>query len=308
MTRWLVAVLLLFNFLAVAWMFDVARQSTPAQAARSDTAAAQGGEEIRLVSEAAPAAATAAASTLEATAAAQAAAGPEPTEAVVQQAPPTEAPIPATTPDTTISVAVVEPPASPAAVPAAAPEPEPENGPATATAAEPGPAPAATPASLCVSFGPFEDLGAIDRLETWVRNHGGSGIRREVDRPEITQNWLYLGPWPSRTEAQLEYDRLRELGLQDLLAVRHEELGHVVSLGLYSTREGMERRLKQLQAVGVDPIIKPRYAHHAQHWLDARWTGDSGLDAAVFTGLADPGLMVAGDCQTTTAASLESNP
>jgi cell division septation protein DedD len=156
--------------------------------------------------------------------------------------------------------------------------------PVVAETAEPT---AAAVADTCLTLGPLAQEASAKALLDWLVRHGGTA----VTRPEVTgrpdAHWLYVGPFPDLTTARLESDRLRDLGVPDHLAVRHNELGPVVSLGLYASREGRERRVQMLRAAGVEPVVVPRGPREVRWWVDARLPPQSGLTAEAITAAAE---------------------
>jgi len=175
---------------------------------------------------------------------------------------------------------------------------------AAATTGDPVAAVPATAAALsstedtCLSLGPLLQEPSVQRLVAWVEQQGGQADARTEIIGRKDAHWMYLGPFKDLDTARMESDRLRDLGVKDHLAVRHEQLGPVVSLGLYGSVEGREHRVAALRAVGVEPVVVPRGPRTTRWWVDARFPASSGItpEALAAENVGDWGEVKLGDC------------
>jgi len=154
---------------------------------------------------------------------------------------------------------------------------------------------------VCLVLGPLAEESSVGRLVAWAEARGGTATTRKEILGRKDAHWMYLGPFADLTAARRESDRLQALGVSDHLAVRHEELGPVVSLGLYSSAEGLERRVAALRAVGIEPDVVPRGPRTTRWWVDARLPADDRVTAAAFAAAggttgADPASVQVTDC------------
>jgi len=140
---------------------------------------------------------------------------------------------------------------------------------------------------VCLVLGPLAEEPSVGRLVAWAEARGGTASTRKEILGRKDAHWMYLGPFADLTAARRESDRLQALGVSDHLAVRHEELGPVVSLGLYSSAEGLERRVAALRAVGIEPNVVPRGPRTTRWWVDARLPADDRVTAAAFAAAGD---------------------
>lgn len=154
-------------------------------------------------------------------------------------------------------------PAGASAVPVVAPKKTPPAG--------AGPAPAE-----CLSVGPYDTRAAAEADAKRYRQVGLAVGRRRVPEQFKVGQWVYLGPYASRAVAVTHRDRLRAKGIRDLYVVAAPAWRNAVSLGLYSHRKSVERRLRQLRRLGVHPKVRPRFRSRERFWLTVRAAGSSG--------------------------------
>lgn len=132
----------------------------------------------------------------------------------------------------------------------------------TESAAKPAAAPAQTaspanpPAKEALTCFAWRGILPAD-LPNVRKKLAGLNLGGEI-RPEIaasdspTRFWVYIPPRASLAEAQKKADELKALGISDFFVVNDgSEWRNAVSLGLFSAREGAERRLSDLRNQGV---------------------------------------------------------
>ncbi len=130
---------------------------------------------------------------------------------------------------------------------------------------------AVVPVQSCYSVGPLEDDDQVAAVRTWLVAMGGNPVLREDERRELERYWVYFPPLPSREEALKEVERMRSEGIEDVIAVSSGDMINAISLGVFSQRISLERRLEELQRRGYEPSIMPRYSSEKAVWLDVRF-------------------------------------
>lgn len=122
----------------------------------------------------------------------------------------------------------------------------------------------------CLQLGPFaDDLGA-ERVLLELQAQGFQVTRRVQDEDFKVGDWIFIPPAADFEAAKREMSRLRALGLRDLYVVASEQWRNAISLGLYSNPGGVERRMRELKALGVDARVESRFRTRRSYWVDAR--------------------------------------
>ena len=68
---------------------------------------------------------------------------------------------------------------------------------------------------------------------------------------------------------------MREAGIEDISAIARGDMANAISLGVYSRRTSLDRRLAELKAHGHTPSVSPRYRTKKAAWLEAVFPKDS---------------------------------
>jgi hypothetical protein len=123
----------------------------------------------------------------------------------------------------------------------------------------------------CYSIGPLEDDSQIAAVRTWLVAMGGDPILRVGERRELARYWVYFPPFPSWAEAAQRADRMRSLGIEDFIVIPKGDMAKAISLGVYSQRPFLDRRVRELRDHGYDPSILPRYETRKASWFDANF-------------------------------------
>jgi hypothetical protein len=144
--------------------------------------------------------------------------------------------------------------------PAPPPEPEP--------AVQPEPPPA-EPVAVCHTIGPFnaeaDAKAAARRLARW----GLEPKQRTSDVQEQNGYWVYLPSMPA-AEAKAVARTLDEQGFSDYFIGRQ----NYISLGLFSDKTTANRRRAQVERMGLEPRVGPRFKNRTAYWLDVEESSD----------------------------------
>ena len=132
-----------------------------------------------------------------------------------------------------------------------------------------GASPAIT--GLCFSVGPLASPEEVETIGVWLRSRGGVVTLRQGERREIAMFWVYLSPFETREQAVQQVTTMRENDIDDIYVIPGGDMANAVSLGLYSQRTSLERRLKELRGKGYEPSIVPRYTTKKASWFDVKF-------------------------------------
>lgn len=186
------------------------------------------------------------------------------------------------------------PPSAPAAgqAPAASPQGSTESAPLASSPAEAAPPleapneaapPSEAPAKLCYSVGPLENQDQIDQVGGWLRDHGAEATLRTDERREVSLYWVYLPPFPTMHDADEQRAQMQDQGIDDIYVIPRGDMAKAISLGLYSRKSSLERRLKELRGEGYEPTVAPRYKTTTASWYDVQVEAAEGFPAAAFS-------------------------
>jgi hypothetical protein len=126
----------------------------------------------------------------------------------------------------------------------------------------------------CYTLGPFDDQQAADELAARLQQGLGLAVaRRVIEDTERTAYWVYLAPLSSREAAEAVARKLRERGVTDYFVVPSGENKYAVSLGLFSKEDGALRRLDEITALGLKPLVEVKDQNKTLYWVDYDETG-----------------------------------
>lgn len=119
-------------------------------------------------------------------------------------------------------------------------------------------------AGTCLRFGPLPDPADAKALK--ARFAASAKIRLdEVEEITRRRYWIYLEPAPPESVART-LDELERLGVEDFFRIRDGSFENAVSLGVFSTRAAVDRRLAEISDTGYQPVVVPR-TERASRWL-----------------------------------------
>jgi len=136
----------------------------------------------------------------------------------------------------------------------------------------------------CLSFGPFFEESRANRLQTWL-NERDVRNRRHVEKPkERPYYWIYMAPRKSLAALAETIDDLKEKGIGNYRLIRRGNLKNALSLGVFSDRSEVERRLEELREQGYRPIIVPYGGKQPATWVYARFGEKARSDSGFLSG------------------------
>ncbi|HYW93479.1 MAG TPA: hypothetical protein VFA95_13640 [Gammaproteobacteria bacterium] len=142
--------------------------------------------------------------------------------------------------------------------------------------ASPGSTAPTSAGAECLSVGPYASRSTAETDATRYQRAGLKVDRRRVSQQFRVGTWVYLGPFKSHRIAETKALRLRRKGIHDLYVVAAPQWRNAVSLGLYSKRASVARRVSELQRLGVKPKVRDRYRSTDRFWLTVHPAGKAG--------------------------------
>lgn len=122
---------------------------------------------------------------------------------------------------------------------------------------------------LCVSFGPFAESNQAGELSNWLKENKFQTKQRTEGSTKDKYFWIYLSPGESEGEAMAAIEDLKGKGVQDYKLINKGNLQNAISLGLFSSQSAVNRRLKELENIGYQPIMVPYHKTETITWVDA---------------------------------------
>jgi hypothetical protein len=131
----------------------------------------------------------------------------------------------------------------------------------------------AAPAAHCVSIGPFNDINGSAAASDLLKTRGFTPVQRDEPGEDLIDYWVYLD-LASDAEAARVLQKLHAGGVADARIMPAAATGESrrVSVGLFTEREGAERRSKQVKALGLTPQISEARQSQATYWVDIHLT------------------------------------
>jgi len=124
------------------------------------------------------------------------------------------------------------------------------------------------PARACLTLGPLAEDAPLEPITAWLRERGAEVDVRTDERREVALYWVYFPPRASREAAVEEVVRMRDAGLDDVIVVPKGDMANAISLGVFSRTDTRDRRVKDLEARGYEPLVSPRYRTKVATWID----------------------------------------
>ena len=103
----------------------------------------------------------------------------------------------------------------------------------------------------CTVAGAFTDPGTAYDAQQLLLSYGGEILDVRTERRQIANEYrVYMPPLESRKRAQQRMRALRSEGIRDVSVILHGPLRNAISLGVYSDRRNVERRMARLERLG----------------------------------------------------------
>jgi hypothetical protein len=155
---------------------------------------------------------------------------------------------------------------------------------AVAAVAAPVASSSAAAGGSCITIGPFD---AVADADTVKRRLDGSvyDVRRRAVATDLPDGYIVMiRGLPTRAAQQRAQRRLRQGGLTDAYPLPALPDGFAVSIGLFSEKEGAERRAAEARTLGFEPEVNARRIPGSAWWVDVRPGTGSAVQSATSPG------------------------
>jgi hypothetical protein len=136
---------------------------------------------------------------------------------------------------------------------------------------------AAMPSRLCYRLGPLSKDEEIAEVRTWLQKRGATATLRVDERRERMLYWVYLPPFTTRARAEDMARQMMRDGINDIYVIPGGNMAHAISLGAYSQRASLERRLAQLESRRYTPSVSLQSRTQKASWFDAEFPQSLGF-------------------------------
>ena len=119
---------------------------------------------------------------------------------------------------------------------------------------------------LCELVGPFGDDEQAGHFVERLRSIDIAARIDYVDLPASTTHWVYLPPEETTVAA---FRKLSELQAQDIesYVIGKGDLANAISLGVFSVERLAGERVKALEALGLNPLVKQVQRADVEIWV-----------------------------------------
>lgn len=120
----------------------------------------------------------------------------------------------------------------------------------------------------CYTLGPFKDKKTRNKAIGNLTVVGAKSASRTATERRTRGYWVYLPASSSREAALNKAEDLAAQGFTDYFVVGGGEHNNAISLGLFTLKNGSQRRRKQIRDLGFKPKIEVRYSEINIYWVD----------------------------------------
>jgi cell division septation protein DedD len=142
----------------------------------------------------------------------------------------------------------------------------------------------------CTSVGPFQDLASAAQAAAALKGAGFDSEQRLEQGEMWVGYWLSLQGLGTRDEADRALARLKEQGISDAYIIPGSDPANVVSLGVFKDHERAQRRLSEIQQLGLPAQLSDRKRAGSVYWLDAAVNPGQALDLSLLG--SEPGKIL----------------
>jgi len=141
---------------------------------------------------------------------------------------------------------------------------------------QPGAAPEDIPvvAVHCVRLGGFDSPLTLARVAGSLRQAGTDVRGQGEETGDIRRYWVMLPPYAKAAAATPVLERLQRAGIKDFYLIRSGDNVNAISLGVYSSADSAQRRLRQIRDLKLAPKIEEITLPAKRWWLEFEWPAE----------------------------------
>jgi hypothetical protein len=155
---------------------------------------------------------------------------------------------------------------------------------------------AAAPREQCFSVGPISEPEDAKAARAWLAKRSYKVELRDGKRRELSRYWVHLPRFANLASAREVHKKLSASGVKDLHVIARGNMANTLSLGVYSQRDSMERRVEKLRSLGEKPLVTERFKAVRAVWLDGKAASAAQFPTTEFRSAFDEMNMRVGRC------------
>jgi hypothetical protein len=137
----------------------------------------------------------------------------------------------------------------------------------------------------CTVIGYVDTRLAAEQISVRLRALNLKPELQSETRNEQAGYWVLIPPQATRREAIMIAKQLEQAGVTDLWRFTSGNLVRAISLGLFRDELRAADRKREIDALGFETVIKPRYREKTSYWLSYQTTAPSPLSEQNWAGL-----------------------
>jgi len=150
----------------------------------------------------------------------------------------------------------------------------------------------------CYTLGPFKDEDIMQQLRESIAEYVADISVRKRQQSIKHRYWVHVPALPDRKQAKLMAKKLRKKKINDFYIVLSGKEKNSISLGHFRDPKHANRRMKQVNDLGVKAETNVIYRENDIYWLDYQVDSSSGKsDFSVEEYISDGVSQLARDCQ-----------
>jgi len=130
---------------------------------------------------------------------------------------------------------------------------------------------------ICQTIGPLVKQAEATDIAKRLDAQGFKSRQRSGKVREQSGYWVYLPAMPA-AEARRIVNELDSKGMTDYFIGKQ----NYISLGIFRRKDQAQVRLEQVRALGYEPVLDPRYRTRTVHWLDIEEAGQPLLVSSIW--------------------------
>jgi hypothetical protein len=145
----------------------------------------------------------------------------------------------------------------------------------------------------CAMLGYVDTRSAAEEISVRLRALGFKPELQSESRNEQAGYWVLIPQQSSRRDAVRIAKKLEKSGVSDLWRFTSGKLVHAISLGLFRDKLRAVDRKREIDALGFNSVVQPRYREKTNYWLRYQTAKGAVLDDNDWSGLIRdfPGLV-----------------
>ncbi len=138
--------------------------------------------------------------------------------------------------------------------------------------------------TACFRYGPMPEENIVSELYDWFRSRDVDARMHFNEEQSKKMFWIYLAPQQTRENALEIIQEMQAKKIGDYRIINRGDLENAISLGLYSSQEAVNNRLREFTEKGYVPVIVPYSDVSRFYWLDIKMNDLSIDESELFSG------------------------